>query len=247
MFVYIPQFELTTDYGNEGSASNNITDVWLYLDNQSVGVFQLPAKVPIYQDADSIQIFPGIKVNGISNTRAPYPMYTSFNESFSFEPATIDTFNPSIEYVAGANFPLREDFESGNVFSNIGVTSATNLVFEGNKSAEAFLDVNVRTFVAESNTYVLPNDGTRLFLEMDYRNSARFDVLVRINEITGGQRYEYALSVNARDEWNKIYADLTSLISSNPALSYQIVLTSELPSGETEANFYWDNIKLVHL
>jgi hypothetical protein len=247
MMVVIPDITLQTNYGSEGSNSHKITDAWVYLGSKPVGVFELPAMVPIYQDSDSITVFAGIKANGISNTRTPYPMYTSHTESFSFSAATVDTVFPSIHYVEAAEFPILEDFESGNVFGGIGVTAVTNLVFEGNKSGQATLDVNTQEFVATSSAYILPGDGSPMYLEMNYRNSAPFDVFLRVNEITGGSRNEYALTVNTREAWNKIYVDLTSLVSANPGLSYQIVMRGVLPDGESAASFYWDNIKLVYL
>ena len=50
------------DQGKEGSSSHNITDAWVFVDDQSVGAYQLPACFPLLnQGAHTITIFAGIK------------------------------------------------------------------------------------------------------------------------------------------------------------------------------------------
>jgi hypothetical protein len=244
-YVHIPSIELTTDYVDEGSASHSIVDAWVYVDNQVVGVFELPAEFPVLETGSKIQVFPGIKQDGISNTRIPYPFYEVHEQQYSLQPATIDTISPSIRYRSGVMFPLKEDFEIGNDFTEMGITSAIGDVFEGDKSGFILLDAGIPDFVASSQPYPLPGNGSRVFLEMDYRNEGAFNVLLLVNA-SSGPDIKYVITINPKDDWNKIYIDLTSAVSSNPATSYQVVFAGELPQGKSEAAYYWDNIKLVH-
>ena len=61
--------------------STKITDAWVTMDGQFLGVFEIPCIIPIHlannlqSSLHSFDIYPGIKVNGISATRAQYPFY----------------------------------------------------------------------------------------------------------------------------------------------------------------------------
>lgn len=245
-YIFIDSFDLSTDYIDQGSSSHGISDVWVYLDNEGLGVFELPAKIPVIGGGnEQLTLFPGIKRDGISNTRTPYPYYTAFNLSFSKDPQTVDTIHPSINYTNEATFSMLEDFESGNEFSGMNVTSVNNLVFEGNKSGVNQLDIANTSFAATSSPIVLPQIGNRIFLEMNYKNDAPFNVTVKANK-PGNTSLEYVLTLNPKTEWNKIYIDITGAVSGNPADNYNIILDGDLPFGWTSATYYWDNIKIVH-
>lgn len=75
-YLYIEKIGLNTQY-EQGTASHKITDAWVYVDETLIGAFELPATIPILTEGlKKITIRPGIKLNGISNTRAIYPYFT---------------------------------------------------------------------------------------------------------------------------------------------------------------------------
>ena len=56
--------------GDEGELSHNITEAWVLVDDKTIGVFQVPFKIPILKDGMcNIKIYPAIKNNGISATK----------------------------------------------------------------------------------------------------------------------------------------------------------------------------------
>ena len=62
----------------DGNHSSNITDAWVYIDNEFQGVFPLPANFPVLKTGElEIIIEAGIKKNGISSSRENYPFFTS--------------------------------------------------------------------------------------------------------------------------------------------------------------------------
>jgi hypothetical protein len=246
-YVYVNRFDLSTDYTIEGSASEGITDVWAYLDNVAIGVFELPAKFPIVSDGGGeLVLYPGVKKDGISNTRLPYPFYTAHTQNFSPDAATVDTITPSIEYISNAFFPFLEDFETGNSFSGLDVTFDKNVVFEGDASSTVALDNSISQFAAVSRKITLPNSINRMFVEMNYKNDVPFNLNIKANKSTGNPQLEYVLTVNPKSFWNKIYIEITEAVLSNPADDYNLVLSGSLAPGNTSANLYWDNIKIVH-
>ena len=45
-YLYISEFRLKTQV-NQGSTSERITDIWLFNDTEFLGMFPLPAKIPL--------------------------------------------------------------------------------------------------------------------------------------------------------------------------------------------------------
>ena len=61
------------------SVTSNITDAWVYIDEQLQGVYELPANFPVLAEGKhKLRIKAGIKDNGIASTRVIYPLYSSF-------------------------------------------------------------------------------------------------------------------------------------------------------------------------
>ncbi len=246
-YIYIKAFKLRTDKALEGSASENILDAWVYLDDEALGVFQLPARVPVISAGPGrLLLMPGIKKDGISGIREIYPFYTQYSIDFSPSPATVDTLIPSISYIDGLNFPILEGFEIGNDFSNMNRTSIRNEVFEGTWSGVVRLDAFNNEMASSSSAFQLPQDGRRIFLEMDYKCSLRFNVSLLAGKNTGLDPV-YAVTITPKDQWNKIYVDLTEEVIANKARDYRLIFTTRLPAGAQEATFFFDNIKIVHL
>lgn len=245
-YIVIPDIALTTDYLAEGSASERIEDAWVYIDNNAIGVFQLPARVPIIEGSGTLLVVPGILERGISNTREPYPFYQGYSVDYTYDPATDDTIYPSIKYRDNVIIPLKEDFESGNEFSGMTVTSATSEVYEGDKSGVVRLDSDNDTLLAFSTGYELPGGGTRVYLELDYRNDIPFNILLQGNRVQGNATLEYLVTVNPREVWNKMYVDITNLASGLTVNNFQVVFATSLPDSLNSANLYWDNVKIVH-
>lgn len=245
-YMVIPDIDLTTNYLAEGSASHKIVDAWVYVDNNPIGVFALPARFPVIAESGTLQVVPGILERGISNTREPYPFYESFVTDYTYAPATDDTIFPSISYKENTIFPLKEDFESGNEFSGMTVTSIASEVYEGDKSGVARLDATNDTLLAFSTAYELPGGGTRVYLELDYRNDIAFNILLQANQVQGNTTLEYLITANPQQDWNKMYVDVTNITSGLNANNYQIVFATTLPDSIATANLYWDNVKIVH-
>jgi hypothetical protein len=246
-YIYVNRFDLTTDYSIEGSASEGITDVWAYLDNVAIGVFELPAKFPIVsKTGGELVLYPGVKKDGISNTRLPYPFYTAHTQNFSPLAATVDTISASIEYINNAFFPFIEDFETGNSFSGLDVTFDKTVVFEGDACSVVSLDKSVSQFAAVSRNIILPSSINRIFVEMNYKTDVPFNLNIKANKSGANPRLEYVLTINPKSVWNKIYIEITEAVLSNPADNYNLVLSGSLGLNSSSANLYWDNIKVVH-
>ena len=68
-YIKINEYSLYTT-ARQGSNSENISDIWLYADDQLIGTFELPATIPILLEGETtLKIFSGKKDKGISEIR----------------------------------------------------------------------------------------------------------------------------------------------------------------------------------
>lgn len=74
-YIHIDNITLSA-IGNQGSSSAAITEAWIFMDGELVGGFELPCTVPILAAGNhSFIIKGGVKMNGLTSTRAIYPSW----------------------------------------------------------------------------------------------------------------------------------------------------------------------------
>jgi len=264
-FLFIPEFTLNTDQATEGTNSQKITEVHIFVANEFLGIFTLPATIPVLEEGlHAVQIFPAIRSNGLGDITDIYPFYIPYQAELEFIPAIIDTIFPVTEYQETAKFLFepQENFEDGtlvfdedldgNPETTIELTN--QVVFEGTGSGLIQLEQD-DTQIELGSVFIneLPNiNAITTYLELDYMNEVSFFVGVIGFDSQG--RTIFSLidkGVNPKDDWNKIYFDFTDemiqlLELENQLAGYRFVIVADLFPGDPEqANIYLDNIKLV--
>ncbi len=254
-YIHIDSFQVISyDDSYHGSVSKNITEAWVYVNNFNVGNFQLPADIPIViegEDSARLSIAAGIKVDGRSLSRRRYPFYTRYNQFLAKE-AGKQTIIPTIEYRADQNFKLIENFENGNSFTpytspdtGLDRTSLPQYVRDGGHGGLIFLDGvkrNARVSTIQDFSF-LPNKES--FLELDYKCDIPFTVEVQL--VTPGNTVIVTdlLSINIREEWNKIYINLTEIGKNYANSKVNFILKAGLTPGQTSGFVAVDNFKII--
>lgn len=252
-YVSIDAITLTTNYLTEGSASSNITDAWVFVNDDLVGVFELPTTFPIIQDGNvEIKVFAGIKNNGISDTRARYLMYDPYIAQVNLVKGETIKLNPEVSYNSDVKFKWMEDFENASLSflyttgSDTTVFKQSTIVKEGNNSGKVFLESTMDFFEATSIGYSdIPTSGLPVYLELDFITNE--PVLIGIYHDSN----QYALvNLNVTDDWRKIYIDLSSIVTAQPSSEIKIYMgimdTDSNPFITSNPEIYLDNIKLIH-
>ena len=86
------------------------------MDNEPLGVFPLPATVPVLDAAThKISIRAGIVENGIDALRSAYPKLVPFDTTISLLPNRTSAFQPRVRYLNSAQFVQLENFDGGSV------------------------------------------------------------------------------------------------------------------------------------
>lgn len=262
-YLKIDTVLLNTYYPDEGSNSNAIKDVWVYVNDQQIGAFELPAKFPVLaMENQSLEIRPGIKVNGISSTRAPYPFYKPiiYNDFLFVPDSTMLVVNPTTEYYSNVNFMWMEDFEHPGISLVESSSSDTNIIrTQPANNPEAYISenskysgvihltsTNIDYSASSSNSYPIPVQGSPTLLELDFKTNNYINIGILIQE--NGNFIKIPLVIlNHSDTWNKIYVNLGPNLSLHPqATDFKVFFESVLEDNLTSATIYLDNIKLIN-
>lgn len=266
-YLSITDLDLKTDYLQEGSAHSKITTVWVFANDISIGVFNLPCVIPILEEGDTkIEVYAGVNMNGIDATRVLYSPYKKFEDQINLK--VLDTNYlvssgiPEINYSSIATIKIVEDFDQTGLNLVKTTRSDTGLyrsnlpsdVFvnpdevEDNGKAGIFTLTGDQTFFEASTTdiYDLPQGSRSVFLEMTYKNEIPITIGV-IAQIAGGTEQAQTIFLYESEEWNKIYINLVTEISSYPfATGFKIFIGGIKPSTMDSASVYLDNIKLAY-
>ena len=264
-YLEIPTFTLNTELQTQGTNSHKITEAHVFVAGELIGIFTLPATIPVLKEgAQDVQIFPGVRANGLGDITEIYPFYERYQTTINFVVGEVVTINPTTNYLDNVNFFFepQEGFEDGTLTFSVDLDGdpATTIeltnqeVFEGNGSAIIEIEKDDPQIEIGSNLITeLPTTvSASTYLELNYKTETSF--LVGVLGYDSQGRIIYSLvdkGVNPKEEWNKIYFDFTQemvdLISLEGQLAgWRLVLVSDLfDSASDQANIYLDNIKLV--
>lgn len=247
----------------QGTAFHNIVDVWAYDGNNLIGAFELPARFPILKSGNTeMNFYAGIKMNGIGNTRVPYPFYKVNTQTVNLvRDSIVEIPVLKYEYVKNAVFAFIEDFETlnnslessavGNVkMERYELPELKELVpGENNKYAAGAVFSSDTSFLSWQTTtsFALPTNGKECFMELSYKNNNIFTVGI-IGESSTGSRSHDILHINPSENWNKIYINLTATLGNfQEYKKFKIYFISKKINSLPDASVFIDNIKLIHL
>jgi hypothetical protein len=253
-YITINSISLSTNLATEGSASSNIVDAWVFINEDLVGVYELPATFPVLKEGSvTLKVFAGIKNNGISAARERYLLYDPYVEQVTLVKGETIEISPVVNYASGAQFSWLEDFENASLSflytsgSDTIINKQSNIVREGTFSGQVSLNSGMDFFEATSIGFTgVPRTGGPVYLEFDFITNE--ELLIGLYLDTD----QYALvSLNTSSEWKKIYIDLGSVINDSPPASELKVFlgiksTSSIPFITSNPEIYLDNLKLVH-
>lgn len=263
-YLYVPDFTLTTNAITEGSASEKITDVWLSVDGDFLGAYTLPALIPLLEVGErNIVLQAGIKDNGINATPDIYPYYQDFRLARTLIPDMVDTLRPAIRYRNDVQFAFIENFEGNSqIFQDVRRGSLNQIqitdaeVFEGNGAGLISLDSSMSILEVATNSRFanLASRSPFVYLEVNYKSDVPVVFGLIGNDRNGLPSQEIIIlnpGFSPKEEWNKIYFNLSFILAEMGKEEYQVVFQAFIPieNGQlsrNKANVWLDNIKLLH-
>ena len=272
-YIRIDTIGLVCDYYTYGANTHSFVDVWVYVDDDIRGCFELPATIPILKKGPhKISVYAGIAVNGIASSRADYPFTApAIYRDVNLVPDSIITLTPMVTYWPnGENLHVRwvEDFDSGAVTMETtsqsdvplirysgpyawhdpeGVYSTYSAKFVLNSDTAQFCLANIEEFTD------LPTHGTACMLEMDYKCSDTCTVgIFYLLDYTVTQEALVRLKPTGAPgveptEWKKIYINLGPyFVDYEKADYFKLYLSSWFNRHDGPQYFYFDNLKIIY-
>lgn len=243
----------------EGSESHRITDLWLYVNGQYQGTYPLGKLMPITSNNKNVRIniFAGIKNNGIADTRIFYPFFDFLTFDTLVKAGTTIERNFTFAYKASTTFTWTENFDNIDIagrslendsrFDGEMDTAAPDDSFEG-KSLKVTLPANgikARIVTSRSEGYFLPTGTSNVYLELDYKCDTPFTVGVTSSD---GTQNSPAMVINPQENWNKIYIQLSTAVNVLVTNNYKVYFEFSKPLSDAKSKqLFLDNIKLIYL
>lgn len=253
-YVTLEDFDLRTP--GQGTPTADISEVWAFLDDEFIGAFPLPARIPILRTGTAeLRLEPGVKQDGVSATPEIYPFYTPVIRTVELASGqTTALGTPEISYKPEVNFAIFEDFEQAGLRAfSVQVVGDTLLertqeqVRTGSFSGRIYLSTE-KPIVEVASTELFRNllDSQQpVWLELDFLS----DGAGRLG-VSGTRGVEvvrqFGPGFRVRNEWTKIYFNLTQIIFDADLEEYRFNVTALLPDDLSEGKVFLDNIKLLH-
>lgn len=247
---------------NPGFYTHDITSciVFAHLPGQkkldTLGHFQLPFSVPVLYSGhiDSLEIYPAVKINGISATQPWYVFYKPIKlrdlDLTTGDTLSLDTLTTSYNLSLN-DVQMFELFEPPNL--TIGFDSVT---WVKNDPAGACTGIGYGVVKVPDSLYNYPfyidcdfkvTDATKVvYLELDTKSDLLYEVYMHSAYTTGGSvDMQPVMRIYPSDQWHHMYINLGrtwSWFNHNP--DFRISFAALNTEG-TGGNIYIDNVKLI--
>ena len=156
---------------------------------------------------------------------------------------------PQVSYIENIDF-FNEDFEGVGLDLEItSISDTTILKFNNstnNYGGAILIDSLFNFELSTDELSDLPQAGAPVYLELDYKSNTQFLVGVYVN-FPQSVLQKDLLYINPKEDWNKIYINLTSAISEAVgANSFKVFISMQRDFALDTNSIFFDNIKVVY-
>ena len=245
-YIQIDEIILDEDY------TTNITDAWVYIDGVNKGVYELPAHFPVLKyGAVEVRIYAGIKDNGIASQRVTYPFYHSYTSTVKLTIDSTTIISPIVALKENIEVMI-DNFEGSSI--NFNYDTCFQNIPGGPYGDYGSLSLLDSIFVTEINykNYPIsfdnvPQQGSPTYFELDYKSDSEFLVGMYINFPNTPTLQKNLLWINPKDDWNKIYVNLTQTVSEAiGAESFSVFIRMQRDNFSEVKTLDFDNVRVVH-
>jgi hypothetical protein len=257
-YLEIPSVVLITT-PEQGVATSKVTDVWVSVNDRLVGVWELPARIPVIgEGSNRITVVPAIKRNGMYDDRLRYPFFASWSGSVELSEQSTVSIAPTTSYFSTTDIwiesfddigMLVETSDPADTLIRFTVEEHPTLVRDDTPCGGARLTSSNPSVRIQTDQDFLGASGP-VFLELDFSTDVQLVVGVRYNN-AGFDAVEPVVVLTPTTPngnspiWNKVYIDLSALFNTGAVNERDIYIEGALSSGMSSGLFLVDNIKLV--
>ncbi len=261
-YLSVQEVHLKTTKG-QGAPTHLIKDLWIILDSVGEhGIYPVGGKIPVIADGKKkLDIFPGIRVNGVKNESIIYEPYKPIFLTHDFTPGKVDTLRLEFSYVDRARFPLIEDFESTvnwrtldtnalaiQKWSKVPASDTVNGHFEGLLRLSSDSLQNRAELVQGEWLPGVDFINKKVYLEVDVQ-SAHAQMAFGFQIKDGQQTFKTLNAFILPDSignWRKFYFDFTNVLKPNERKYFRVLFFTSLDTDLFQrAEIKMDNLKIV--
>lgn len=226
------------------ATSHQINSVWAYYNNSPIGVFDLPADIPVLANGTGIlTLRPGVSVSGLNNFLATYPFYLSDTSSLISQPGKTIHYSPTTTYYPSSRCTVIANFDS-NLVTPFKVDAGAKIERVGGTGS---VTLNAKDSLSEIGSiaqFAIPL-GKDAYIEFDYKCTIPFSVGLKASLGTLYTKY-YLAGIYPSDHWQKFYLSVKDFEAQYQATGYNFYIKTELPAGQSSGTVLIDNIQLVY-
>ncbi len=257
----IPAFLKIDAVNAQGTGLQEISDVWVFVDNQAIGAFNLPAEIPVLMSGEqSVVIASGVVENGILSFRSEYPFFERYETTATLVPGEVVTISPSTSYRSFSEIEIYEKDWDSKVDLNLneldgGSIPSINSPSEAidGKFGLATISEGVSTLEISTGIPYFSINGNGFggaeFMELHYKSDIDFEIgVIGYDALGNFKGVNFFLGMKAREDWRKIYVRLQEPIAqllNIEATQFEIAFRTAKPSEDPEAKLYFDNVKFL--
>lgn len=234
-----------------------IRDLWIYRNQELIGVYQLPSVVPFFPSEDTeFTITGGVFETGLSASRISYPFWQPLTVQIPVKALDTFTLQPRFQYYPDSilAYPFQENFEgfginfvelaTGANATTLRVTNAD--AFEGNRSGEVIFSPDFSTYEgASAGFFTLPQSGNNdIWVELTYKNDVPFTVGVYyVTNSDAGDLGDGIFFLSK--EWNTVYVHINDFVRRvrEPAV-FRLYIRAN--SNGASGRLLLDQVRIIH-
>lgn len=258
-YLQLNGFNFTTTNG-QGAATEDITAVWVFIGTEFFGAFRPDARIPMLKTgSQEVRFEFGVQENGRASTPNIYDFYQPVTRTIDLVPGAVtEVAELDVRYKDDINFAIIEGFENNeNRVFDLVLTGATtlnptgSLVRSGQFAGKIELTRDSTTFEVATETLYedLIGDIGQVWLEVDYISDVPvvWGVVAPLQSGEASPRRFYDPGFVARNNWTKIYFNLTGVIVSSRLNQYRFGFSAFINDLEQQTGtVYLDNIKVLY-
>lgn len=231
-----------------GIANSGIYGLYITIENDIRGTWQMPFKMPILKDGlKRMVVSPVVKINNLSTRFLAYPFYNSkLVDVNMMREKTLDTVF-DFEYATGITMLANEEMESATNFS-----ASTKSSLSRNGNGSMLMKADFSSVDSSATAYYfkqLPfNFEKTTFLEFDYyMPEGILAPALAYTDINGNPKVMFGESyLNKNSSWVHVYYNYTYLIDRiGKSGLYTPIFILTMPKGSINATAYLDNVRIL--
>ena len=259
-FINLESYDLNP--GVMGSGFHNITDAWVTVNGEFLGVFELPTTIPVLASGPSdILISPGIKNFGIATDRQDYGLIQDFEITVDLIPGEVFSLSPEIHYFEELVLQApSEDYSTGST-NFVADPGEFEIIEDTTLNSSPLVDKDIGLYTSVDGLLEINStvgllfsvvDLGPTFLEFDYQTDQNFLVGIKSGLTENDKTYLLGITPQYDEfdnpKWNRIYLNLEpyiDLFANTNIGSFSIFFENELDTQSTTLKL--DNIKVISL